>query len=106
WSSDVCSSDLDPDADTKRHIDVIGTEIRRLDRVVQTLVDFTRPMELKLAEIDLRRLLDDIVMLATPDAEKHGVHVIEDFPGEPLPVKIDVDLVKQAVLNIMINGMQ
>jgi signal transduction histidine kinase len=96
----------DPDSDTKRHIDVIGSEIRRLDRVVQTLVDFTRPMELRLAEIDLRRLLDDIVMLATPDAEKHGVQIIEDFEHDPLPVKIDVDLVKQAVLNIMINGMQ
>lgn len=96
----------DPDADTKRHIDVIGSEIRRLDRVVQTLVDFTRPMELRLTPIDLKRLLDDIVMLATPDAEKHGVHIVENFEEETLPVKVDVDLVKQAVLNIMINGMQ
>jgi signal transduction histidine kinase len=96
----------DPDSDTKRHIDVIGSEIRRLDRVVQTLVDFTRPVELRLAEIDLRRLLDDIIALATPDAEKHGVHIIEDFSAAPLPVKVDIDLVKQAVLNIMINGMQ
>src|SRR6202008_1801302 len=47
----------EPDSDTKRHIDVIGSEIRRLDRVVQTLVDFTRPMDLKLSEVDLRRLL-------------------------------------------------
>ncbi len=96
----------EPDADTKRHIDVIGTEIRRLDRVVQTLVDFTRPMELRLVEIDVRKLLDDIIVLATPDAEKHGVHIVENFAAELLPVKIDVDMVKQAVLNIMINGMQ
>jgi signal transduction histidine kinase len=96
--------ELDPD--TRRHMDVIGTEIRRLDRVVQTLVDFTRPMELRLAEVDLRRLLDDVTNLATPDAEKHGVHVIRGIPDEPLPVKIDADLVKQALLNIMINGMQ
>lgn len=96
----------EPDADTKRHIDVIGSEIRRLDRVVQTLVDFTRPMELRLVEIDVRKLLDDIIVLATPDAEKHGVHIIERFTDEPLRVKIDVDLVKQAVLNIMINGLQ
>jgi signal transduction histidine kinase len=96
--------ELDPD--TKRHMDVIGTEIRRLDRVVQTLVDFTRPMELRLAEVDLRRLLEEVTNLATPDAEKHGVHVLRDISSEPLPVKIDADLVKQALLNIMINGMQ
>lgn len=96
----------DPDPDAKRHIDVISTEIRRLDRVVQTLVDFTRPMELRLAEVDLRRLLDDVISLSTPDAEKHGVHILADLPSYPLLVKVDVDLVKQAVLNIMINGMQ
>jgi signal transduction histidine kinase len=94
------------DPDTRRHMDVIGSEIRRLDRVVQTLVDFTRPMELRLMEIDLGRVIDDIVNLAAPDAEKHGVHIERHRSEQPLPVKIDVDLVKQALLNIMINGMQ
>jgi signal transduction histidine kinase len=94
------------DPNAQRHMDVIGSEIRRLDRVVQTLVDFTRPMDLRLAEVDLRRLLDDVLMLASPDAERHGVHVLRHMADEPLPVKIDTDLVKQAVLNVMINGMQ
>jgi signal transduction histidine kinase len=96
--------ELDPD--TKRHMDVIGSEIRRLDRVVQTLVDFTRPVTLRLADIDLRRLLDEVITLATPDAEKHGVHLVRDIAEEPLPVRIDADLVKQAILNVVINGMQ
>src|SRR5208283_1142744 len=34
------------DPDTRRHLDTIGSEIHRLDRVVQTLVDFNRPVEL------------------------------------------------------------
>ena len=96
--------ELDPD--TRRQMDVIAAEIRRLDRVVQTLVDFTRPMELRLAEIDLRKLLDDVVTLSTPDAEKHGVHIVRELSDSPLPVKVDGDLVKQAILNVMINGMQ
>jgi PAS domain S-box-containing protein len=96
--------EIDPDA--RRHMDVIGTEIRRLDRVVQTLVDFTRPVDLRLADTDLRKLIDDIVSLSTPDAEKHNVHIRKRLSESPLPVKIDSDLVKQAILNIMINGMQ
>jgi len=95
---------LDPD--TRRHIDVIGSEIQRLDRVVQTLVDFTRPVELRLADLDLRRLVDEVVVLAQPDAERHGVSIVRDFPGDSLPVKVDSDLVKQAVLNIVLNGVQ
>jgi signal transduction histidine kinase len=94
------------DPDTRRHMDVIGNEIQRLDRVVQTLVDFTRPVELRLAELDLRRLLDDVVLLASPEAERHGVTIERDFSNDVLPVKVDGDLIKQAVLNIVINGVQ
>src|SRR5207248_7110511 len=36
--------------DVRRHVNVIGNEIQRLDRVVQMLVDFTRPVELRLAD--------------------------------------------------------
>ena len=94
------------DPDTTRHMDIIGNEIQRLDRVVQTLVDFTRPVELRLAELDLRRLLDDVVLLASPEAERHGVTMERDFSSDVLPVKVDGDLIKQAVLNIVINGVQ
>ena len=97
-------NDVDPA--TRRHMDVIGSEIRRLDRVVQTLVDFTRPVELRLADVDARRLVDEVVMLASPEAEQRNVHIQRETGPEPLPVRIDADLVKQAVLNIVINGVQ
>ncbi len=96
--------ELQPDAE--RHIDVISSEIHRLDRVVQILVDFTRPVELRLREIDLRRVLEDVTALAQPEAETHGVRIERNFPPEPLPVNVDIDLIKQAVLNVMLNGIQ
>jgi signal transduction histidine kinase len=95
---------LDPD--TRRHMDIIGSEIHRLDRVVQTLVDFMRARELHLVEMDLRRLLEEVALLAAPDAEQHGVHIERDLPEEPLPIKADLDLMKQALLNVVLNGIQ
>jgi signal transduction histidine kinase len=94
------------DPDTRRHMDVIGSEIKRLDRVVQTLVDFTRPVELHLTDLDLRKVVNEVVLLASPEAERHNVHIQRETAPEPLPVRIDADLVKQAVLNIVINGVQ
>ena len=92
--------------DTRRHMDIIDSEIRRLDRVVQTLVDFTRPRDLHLEETDLRRLLEDVAQLAAPDAEQHGVTIDLHMPAQSLPMKVDVDLMKQAILNVVINGVQ
>jgi signal transduction histidine kinase len=94
------------DPDTRRHMDIIGNEIHRLDRVVQILVDFTRPRDLHVEDIDLRRLLEDVIMLATPDTEQHGVTVKRKLGTEPLGVRVDVDVMKQAILNVIINGMQ
>jgi len=94
------------DPDTRRHMDIIGNEIHRLDRVVQILVDFTRPRDLHLEEIDLRRLLEDVIMLATPEAEQHGVTVKRALGAAPLSVKVDLDVMKQAILNVVLNGMQ
>ena len=92
--------------DTRRHMDIIDSEIRRLDRVVQTLVDFTRPRDIHLEDCDLRRLLEDVAQLAAPDAEQHGVTIDLHVPDEALPSKIDVDLMKQAFFNVVINGVQ
>lgn len=94
------------DPDTRRHMDVIGNEIHRLDRVVQILVDFTRPRDLHLEEIDLRPLLEDAVTLATPGAEQNGVTITRALAAEPLRVKVDVDFLKQAILNVVLNGVQ
>jgi PAS domain S-box-containing protein len=94
------------DPDTRRHVDVISSEIQRLDRVVQTLVDFTRPVELRLSDMDLRKVVEDVVILASPAAEKHNVLIEREAAPDALPVRIDVDLVKQAVLNIVLNGLQ
>ena len=92
--------------DTRRHVDIIDNEIRRLDRVVQTLVDFTRPRDLHIEEVDLRQLLEDVAQLAAPDAEQHGVNIECHLSDVNLPVKVDVDLMKQAILNVVINGEQ
>lgn len=94
------------DPDTRRHMDVIGSEIKRLDRVVQTLVDFTRPVDLHLSDLDLRKLVDEVVLLASPEAERHNVHFDRETAPDSLPVRVDADLVKQAILNIVINGVQ
>ncbi len=96
----------DVDPATSRHVDIIDSEIHRLDRVVQILVDFTRPRDLRLEETDLRSVLEEVALLAAPDAEQHGVNLVRELPSDPIPVKIDADFIKQAILNVVLNGVQ
>ena len=73
----------DSDNNAMRHLEVIESEIQRLDRVVQTLVDFSRPVELQLKEQDLRRVVSSVMMLASAELETRNVHVQAICPTVP-----------------------
>lgn len=89
-----------------RHLEVIESEIRRLDRVVQTLVDFSRPVELQLREQDLRGIIGDVLALSADELSTRSVTLVRRMPEEPLIANVDADLLKQAVLNVIQNGAQ
>ena len=63
------------DSDLEAHMETISREILRLDRVVKTFLDFTRPLELKLADVPVEEFVDEIVQLARPQAASRGITV-------------------------------
>lgn len=89
-----------------RHLEVIDAEIRRLDRVVQTLVDFSRPVEVQLHEQDLRGILGDVFALSSEQLSTLKVTLLTNLPSKPVVANVDADLVKQAALNVIQNGAQ
>jgi signal transduction histidine kinase len=96
----------DTSAPAARHLDVIDAEIHRLDRVVQMLVDFTRPVELQLREQDLRSVINDVLALASEELSTHQITLVSQMTPNPLMANCDADLLKQAALNVIQNGAQ
>lgn len=94
-------AELDP-----RELDVIASEIARLDRVVKTFLDFTRPIDLRLSEIDIVELSREITSLVWPQAERSGVAVSFEAGAPAAVVRGDADLLKQAILNVVNNGLE
>jgi len=90
----------------QRHVDILAGEMQRLDRVVQTLADFSRPMELHLRDRDLRQVVGAVMELTAAEMLENGVQVTVEAPPEPLMVRVDGELMQQAVLNLILNGMQ
>ncbi len=95
-----------PEAPAVRHLDVIQSEIQRLDRVVETLVDFSRPMELQLADEDLRQITSLVLSLASAELAVHNVQIETQLPQRAVVVRADADMLRQAILNIVLNGAQ
>jgi signal transduction histidine kinase len=94
------------DTDVGQQMEIIAREIVRLDRVVRTFLDFTRPVELKLVTVSMRELVHEIVELARPQTNAGGIQVTVLEEADGVDVRVDRDLFKQAVLNIVVNAMQ
>ena len=93
------------DEEALQHVDVIASEIRRLDEVVQGFLKFTRPEDLKLQPIALSTLLDGIVPIVRPEADRAGVELIIACEGVP-DVNGDPAMLRQAFLNLALNACQ
>ena len=87
-------------------LEVIAREMSRLDRVVKTFLDFTRPVELKLTDVALDELVAEVAALAAPEAARQKVHVEVENGTAGVLVQGDLDLLKQALWNLTVNGIQ
>lgn len=92
--------------ETRRHIEIIHGEVQRLNRVVQTLVDFSRPLEVQLRDHDLRAIIESVFELERAAMIDDGITLDYSMPLESLPVHVDADLIKQALLNLVENARQ
>ncbi len=93
-------------SEVQQSLEVIGSEIRRLDRVVQGFLRFMRPQELVVKTIDLNALLGSVAALLEAEWQSHGVHFAAALdPGLP-PISADEELLRQAFLNILQNACQ
>jgi len=94
------------DHDLEPQMDVLSSEILRLDRVVKTFLDFTRPVQLNLSDVSLSAFVRDLADLARPQAEANNIEVAVQDPADPVTITVDPDLFKQAVLNIVVNAIE
>jgi signal transduction histidine kinase len=88
------------------NLEVIGNEIKRLDRAVQGFLKFVRPQELALTSVDLNGLLRELEALLRPEWQPVGVRFVADLDPELHSIRADEELLRQSFLNILLNACQ
>jgi len=84
-------------------VQVIGSELSRLERIVKGLLDFARPDRPALAEVCASRLLEDVQVLLAPELNQRRIRVVLDATP-PLPVRADRQQLQQVLINLVQNA--
>jgi signal transduction histidine kinase len=92
--------------DVAKHLEIISSEIKRLDEVLNGFLKFARPDELRLQPVQLHAIISDVLTSITPEAERLRVHVKHDCPSDLPPINADPGMLRQALLNLALNACQ
>jgi PAS domain S-box-containing protein len=104
WLENLKESLPDRDGAAQQAVNVLDAEIDRLDAVVKRFLDFARPMDVRLEPTQLAGLLREVLEVAQPQLQRAKVEVAQLLPIGIPEVFVDRDLLKQAVLNLVLNA--
>jgi two-component system, NtrC family, sensor histidine kinase HydH len=88
----------------QRDIEVLDTEIERLNELVQTFLDFARPPKLMSSRVSISEIVQRTLHLTKHRAERQGVLVEVEAPTQDLSINADPQQMQQVVLNLVLNA--
>src|SRR5580704_16227613 len=89
----------------RQAVAVLDSEIDRLDSVVKRFLDFMRTPEMRLEETQVEDLLREVAEVAHPQMDRAGVQLETSYAELP-PLNVDRALLKQALLNLVLNAIE
>ncbi|HSN57423.1 MAG TPA: ATP-binding protein [Candidatus Sulfomarinibacteraceae bacterium] len=99
-------SDPDDAAARERYLDLIVDGLNRIERTVNTLLNFSRQREMRLEETSLNHNLRHVVELVGYQLRQSGVEVRFDLDETGAVVMADHFQMEQLFLNLVLNAVQ
>jgi signal transduction histidine kinase len=95
---------LELDDAQKDDFEVISEEIQHIDTIVQNFLEFSRPPKLKMQSVSPSSVVDSALRLLEHRLKSYGVTVTVDR-SIPLPlVLVDIEQLKEVLVNLMVNA--
>ncbi|GJL53823.1 MAG: hypothetical protein NPIRA02_09550 [Nitrospirales bacterium] len=98
--------ELDHDDNKISDLKTILNETRRLDRIVNQIVDYARPRTLVWVSFSLQELAHETLALLTDPLQQKNIHVAWNVEDRNGPIWADRDQIKQVLLNIFQNAIE
>jgi two-component system sensor histidine kinase HydH len=97
---------FDQGSEGREAADVMTQEVDRLNRAITELLEFARPTDLKLQEVDIEFLIARSIQLVRQDAADRDIHIETLIDGDLCPIRVDPDRFAQCLLNLHLNAIE
>jgi signal transduction histidine kinase len=87
-------------------LDIISKECQRLNRLLSNFLNFARPRTPRYQTVDLAATLDSVLELARHAVDKQPISLREEVLSQLPAVECDPELLRQVLLNLVINAIQ
>jgi PAS domain S-box-containing protein len=92
------------DARTREILGKAERELMRMGKVVQGLLDFSRPARGRVGAVNVADIVGHTLDLLGADLAKHGIRVVCELPPELPAVHAEPDGLQQVLINLLINA--
>ncbi len=99
-------SKFNPGSKEERYSDIMIEEVERLDRVVQELLDFAKPVVAEIRPSDTNAIVEEALSLMSEDADFKNVRIVTELSDGLPRILADPRQVRQALLNVLLNGVE
>ncbi len=90
----------------QEYLSVVLKEIDSINKVIQQLLEFSRPRHSQWQQVSLNALVEETLVLVQTAGVQTRVDFISELDNELSPISADRELLKQVLLNILINAVQ
>ena len=106
-SIQILRQELPLSSEQEQLMDIVLRESERLNTTIRSFLAYARPQRFQIARFDLRRAVNDTVLLLRNSSEIHEGHeIVADVPAEPLWYEADEGQIKQILWNLATNGLR
>ena len=100
------NKEFSPTSNQNEYADItqlLKTEVNRINKIITQFLSYTKPIEINPKPVDLRLFFEEIFLLFNEQAKQKDIKLILQ-KGDLQNCIFDVDLIKQALMNIIQNA--
>jgi PAS domain S-box-containing protein len=105
-NSHIIFKNMQFDGNDKRRMEIIVNEISRLERILDEMLDFARPVKLNLGPVSINSVMDSCLEIMDNRIREKDI-AVKRLYGKNLPqILVDHEKIEQVMINVLLNAVE